>query len=76
MNLPFVISSQPHLSLNEQLVLVTEGKESEEDRRYLIEICSRYLKKYEQPGRIFFVDNLPLSVNNKINRKRVKITLL
>lgn len=74
-DLPFVVSSQPHSSLGEQLVLVMEGKESEENRKDFIEICSRHLEKYEQPKRILFVDKLPLTSNNKIDRNRVKTNL-
>ncbi|MGC9352738.1 MAG: AMP-binding enzyme, partial [Mariniphaga sp.] len=68
---PFLISSLPHESLGEQLVLVVEGKQSKEGSKRLKEICRRELEKYEQPRQIRFTQQLPRTANGKLNRKRV-----
>jgi len=68
---PFLISSLPHESLGEQLVLVVEGKESDESTKRLKTICRRELEKYEQPRQIRFVPQLPRTGSGKLSRKRV-----
>lgn len=66
---PFLISSLPHESLGEQLVLVVEGKESEVVRNQIKKICLQYLKKFEQPRQIVFVSEIPRNENGKFNRR-------
>ena len=68
---PFLIYSFPHKSLGEQLVLVVEGKESDENAKRLKEICRSQLDRYEQPRQIRFLRQLPRTANGKFNRKRV-----
>lgn len=66
---PFLISSLPHESLGEQLILLVEGKESAEYLKRLQHICQRTLEKYENPRHIRFVEQLPHTNNGKISRK-------
>jgi o-succinylbenzoate---CoA ligase len=68
---PFLISSLSHESLREQLVLVVEGKQSDENAKRLKEICRHELEKYEQPRQILFLGQLPRTANGKFNRKGV-----
>jgi o-succinylbenzoate---CoA ligase len=68
---PFLISSLPHESLGEQLVLVVKGKKSDLEINRLMEICRRQLNRYEQPRQIRFLRQLPCTANDKFNRKRV-----
>ncbi|MBW6536495.1 MAG: AMP-binding protein [Mariniphaga sp.] len=67
---PFLISSLPHESLGEQLVLVVEGKESKVVRNQIKKICLQYLKKYQQPRQIVFASEIPGNENGKINRRK------
>jgi O-succinylbenzoic acid--CoA ligase len=67
---PFLISSLPHESLGQQLVLVVEGKENKETTGKLKEICKKQLGKYEQPKQILFKDKLPRFPNGKFNRRK------
>jgi O-succinylbenzoic acid--CoA ligase len=67
---PFLISSLPHESLGQQLVLVVEGKENKETHDKLKEICRKQLDKYEQPKQILFKDRLPRLPNGKFNRRK------
>lgn len=71
---PFLISSLPHDSLGEQLVLVVERKDSTLKTQHLNEICRRELEKFEQPKKIVFVSEIPKTENGKLNRKGFKIT--
>jgi O-succinylbenzoic acid--CoA ligase len=73
---PFLISSLPHESLGEQLVLVVEGKGYDAEAKRLKEICRRKLEKFEQPRQIRFIPQLPLTANGKLNRKRVAEAVL
>jgi len=66
---PFLISSLPHESLGQQLILVMEGKENKETIEELKEICRQQLDKYEQPKQILFKDKLPRLPNGKFLRK-------
>jgi o-succinylbenzoate---CoA ligase len=56
--IPFLISSLPHDSLGQQLVLVVEEKESSDKRNKLTEICRKQLGRYEQPRQIIFKTKL------------------
>jgi O-succinylbenzoic acid--CoA ligase len=68
---PFLVSSLPHESLGQQLVLVVEGEKSEEFKNYLHKICGKHLVKYEQPRQIVFVSQIPRNENGKYNRRMV-----
>jgi o-succinylbenzoate---CoA ligase len=68
---PFLISSLPHESLGEQLVLVVEGEKSEKEIKRLKEICGRELEKFEQPRQIRFIPQFPRTANGKLSRKGV-----
>jgi O-succinylbenzoic acid--CoA ligase len=68
-SVPFLISSLPHDSLGQQLVLVVEGKDSAAGTKRLEEICRRELEKFEQPRKIIFVSEIPKTENGKANRK-------
>lgn len=70
---PFLISSLPHKSLGEQLVLVVEGEKSDVEKKRLLEICRSQLEKYEQPRQLLFVSEIPKTENGKPNRKAVKL---
>jgi O-succinylbenzoic acid--CoA ligase len=72
-SVPFLITSLPHESLGEQLVLVVEGKTSEEGIKHLAEICRHKLDKFEQPRRIVFVSEIPKTVSGKPYRKGLAI---
>jgi o-succinylbenzoate---CoA ligase len=56
---PFLISSLPHESLGRQLVLVVEGKESDENTKRLKEICRREWKSTSGRGKSGFFGNSP-----------------
>ena len=64
----FMISSIPHESLGQQLVLVVEGNEDAETIARLKTICRQQLNKYEQPRQIRFVQKLPRTENGKLRR--------
>lgn len=70
---PFIFSSLPHRTLGQQLVLVIEGKETEEGRKHLNETCRRELTKYEQPKSIIYVSEIPKTENGKLDRKAIKL---
>lgn len=67
---PFLISSLPHESLGQHLVLVVEGKENKVTTEKLKEICRQKLDKYEQPKQILFKNRLPRLPNGKFNRRK------
>ncbi len=71
---PFLISSLPHESLGQQLVLVVERKESKALKAQLQETCRNQLEKYEQPRQIFFVQEIPKNQGGKIDRKSLFLT--
>ncbi len=66
---PFVISSIPHETLGQQLVLILEGTENPEEKEALQEICRKHLTRYEQPRKITFIKEIPLTLNGKPLRK-------
>jgi len=66
---PFLISSLPHESLGQQLILVVEAVENKKSGMKLQEICRRELEKYEQPRQIIFLPEIPQTANGKIDRK-------
>lgn len=67
--IPFLISSLPHESLGEKIVLVVEGKENKEATKELKEICRKQLDKYEQPKQILFKNKLQRLSSGKLDRK-------
>lgn len=67
----FLISSLPHESLGQQLILVVEGKENKETTEKLKEICKKQLGRYEQPRQVIFKHTLPLLSNGKPNRRNI-----
>lgn len=70
---PFLISFLPHESLGQQLVLVVEGAEKKEAIEKLQEICLLHLDKFEQPRKIIFVDQVPITANGKPDRMGLDI---
>jgi O-succinylbenzoic acid--CoA ligase len=70
---PFLISSLPHESLGQQLILVMEGKENIEKLEKLKEICRQQLGKYEQPKQVLFLKNIPKTNNGKLARTKLKL---
>lgn len=66
---PFVISSEPHDVLGQQLVLIVEAVESPQMLAQLLLVCRERLDKYEIPKKILFVEKIPLTPNGKIDRK-------
>ncbi len=69
-SVPFLISSLPHESLGEQLVLVVQGKKSDLEIKRLMEICRCELEKYEQPRQFLFVSEILKTENGKLDRKQ------
>ncbi|MGE4585858.1 MAG: AMP-binding protein [Mangrovibacterium sp.] len=69
LNRPFLISSEPHDKLGEQIVLLVEGKAASGERSRIRDICARILDKYERPRQIRFVSSLPRTPNGKIKRR-------
>ena len=67
--IPFLISSLPHCSLGEQLVLILEGNEDDTLRQKIKTICEQQLSKYEQPRQIIFIQGFKYNENHKIDRK-------
>ncbi len=65
----FLISSKPHETLVQQIVLVIEGNENRELKKNLTEICQRELGKFEQPREIIFVPEIPMTIGGKMDRK-------
>ncbi len=68
LEMPFLISSLPHESLGEQLVLVLEGNENFEIEKTVKSICEEQLSKYEQPRQIVFIQRFPITKNQKTDR--------
>lgn len=73
-NKPFIISSEPHPTLGQELILVIEGSESPMEEKRLREICTQRLTRYEQPRKIRFIDQLPKTANGKIARNEHDIS--
>lgn len=65
---PFFISSLPHKTLGQQVVLITKKSNSPNAEQTIHEICVRLLNKYERPKRIIFVDEIPRTSTGKILR--------
>ena len=70
--IPFQISSLPHDSLGEQLVLVLEEKENDKITTEIKITCQQHLSKYEQPRQIIFIQHFPKTENDKINRNQLR----
>ncbi|SHF58049.1 O-succinylbenzoic acid--CoA ligase [Mariniphaga anaerophila] len=68
---PFLVSSKPHNSLGQQLVLVIEGTEDKTLVEQLMCICRQELEKYEQPRQIVFIAEIPRTPTGKISRKEI-----
>ncbi len=68
-DIPFLISSRPHESLGQQLVLVAKGKESQKSITRMQDICKKHLGKYERPRQIIFIPEIPKTGNGKPDRK-------
>ena len=69
--IPFQISSIPHESLGEQLVLVLEENENDKVENEIENICQKQLSKYEQPRQIVFIQHFPKTKNGKIDRNQL-----
>ena len=69
---PFAITSEPHETLGEQLVLFVEATESPQMLSGILSICQKQLDKYEIPRKILFVKKIPLTPNGKVDRKALK----
>lgn len=69
--IPFLVSSLPHESLGEQLILILEGNENGKLMCEINNICKKQLSKYEQPKKIIFIQHLPLNKNYKTDRKNI-----
>lgn len=67
----FQISSLPHESLGEQLVLVLEGNKNDEVIKEIKNTCKRQLSKYEQPRQIVFIQHFTRTGNGKIDRNQL-----
>ena len=65
---PFLISSLPHESLSQQLILVAEGKKDHDLAVRLKEICQQQLKKMEQPRQIIFLPEILRTASGKPDR--------
>lgn len=56
----------PDESLGQKLILVVEGKESEEVRKKISQII--FEKKFYKPKEIIFINTIPRTPNGKVNR--------
>ncbi|MCO7319039.1 AMP-binding protein [Riemerella anatipestifer] len=65
-----VFTSVPDAVLGEKLVLVIEGKASQETQKLLGEIA--YDKPYYAPKEIVFLDKIPRTPNGKVNRAELR----
>ncbi len=65
---PFLISSVPHPTLGQELILIIEGNK---EMAIPVDIFST-LHKYEIPKRIFFLDKLSYTTSGKIDRNKTK----
>ncbi|WP_321288623.1 AMP-binding protein [uncultured Sunxiuqinia sp.] len=65
----FSISSLPHETLGQQLILIVEGEEDQNLIHQIQTICSQQLSKYEQPKEIRFIKIFPRTENGKVMRK-------
>ena len=72
-HLPFLISAVPHESLGQQLVLVVQGNESKMVQEELQETCTKHLKKFEQPRKIIFINEIPKTAGGKPDRNNLPI---
>ena len=70
--IPFQVSSLPHESLGEQLVLVVEENENNNVANEIKNTCQQHLSKYEQPRQIIFIQHFPKTENDKINRNQLR----
>ena len=70
--IPFQVSSLPHESLGEQLVLVLEENENDRIVNEIKITCQQHLSKYEQPRQIIFIQHFPKTENDKINRNQLQ----
>ncbi|MDG5799944.1 AMP-binding protein [Marinilabiliaceae bacterium ANBcel2] len=68
--LPFVISSIPHKTMGEQLVLVTEGELLTPEN--ILNQIKKEVSKYEVPTAIINLKKLPRTISGKIQRNKVK----
>ena len=68
---PFMIASQEHETLGEQVVLVVEAAESLDSVTQLFAICQQQLDRYEVPKKISFVDEIPQTPTGKVDRNRL-----
>jgi o-succinylbenzoate---CoA ligase len=67
----FIVSSLPHETLGSQLVLIVEGTENPKEKETMQEICRKQLTNYEQPRKIVFVKEIPLTPNGKPMRNKI-----
>ena len=70
---PFLITSLPHESLGEELVLVVEGKETKKAKNSIKEICRQHLDKFEQPRQVVIVSEIPETTNGKVIRTNLHL---
>jgi o-succinylbenzoate---CoA ligase len=68
---PFMISYLPHETLGSQLVLILAGTENLKEKKTLQEICRKHLTRYEQPRKIIFIKEIPLTPNGKPMRNDI-----
>ena len=73
-HIPYIITKAPDQKLGEQVVILTEG----DDTDSLMDVCHRVLPKYWQPRQCCHVDHLPLTETGKPARAeaaRLALTL-
>jgi len=66
LDVPFLVSSKPDEMLNERVILIIQGKEREVALNY------SDLPKYAKPKEVLFLEKLPMTPTNKIERKKIK----
>ena len=69
----FIISSEPHETLGEQVILVVEGNEAP-DKVSLARMMT-FLEPYERPKKVYTVSQLPYTDTGKIKRKGIQALL-
>jgi len=68
----YAFSSVKDMRLGEKLVLVVEGKLAEEKKQKLLIEMHSFLTSYEQPKAIYCIKMLPVTLNDKIDRKALR----
>lgn len=53
----------------DELYAVVQGEKGKESRKQIVSQCKKNLPDYMVPGKVKFIDKMPLNINGKIDRK-------